>query len=305
MVAISWFCLAGLISILLFLALYLLIGQSLYSIVFSRNSRFKKKVERRQNNDFENDFWDKNQFQDVNIISHDGLKLYAKYLNKGGAKVVLLVHGYGGNYKDMAKYAQIFLNKGYDLLVVDNRAHGKSEGKIVGMSWEDRFDIQSWCEFLTKVNPCYKIVLFGQSMGASAVCNFAGEKNNYNVVGVIEDCGFDNAYKQILYLFNRTKIKLKLFFKVFTFYSNKKNGYNLKEVDCLKQLKNTHIPLLIIHGSDDHFVPTEMAYNIYNSANEFEREIYVAKDARHTKSFEVDEKKYKNVIYNFLDKYKI
>ena len=305
MIFFAWFCLALLVFVLVVLAVYLVVGAGIYNFVFSRNSKFKKKIERKPNTDYEKDFWNKYKFEDVSVMSFDGLKLFGKYLNKGKNKIAVLVHGYGGNYRDMAKYAQIFLDMGFDVLAIDNRAHGKSEGDFVGMSWLDKIDLKYWCDFLSEQNMCYKILLFGQSMGASAVCNYVGEKDCKNVVGVIEDCGFDNVYKQIYYLFNRIKIKLKIFFKIFEFYANRKNDYKLMQVDCIKQLKKSNVPVLIIHGEKDEFVPTEMAYNLYNSLDEKRRDLYIAQDAGHTKSFEVNERKYKNVIYNFLNKYKI
>lgn len=302
MIFFAWFCLAILIFILVILGFYLIVGAGIYNFVFSRSSKFKKKIERKPNTDFEKNFWEKYSFDNINVTSFDGLSLFGKYLSKGNNKIVILVHGYGGNFRDMAKYAQIFLDKGFDILAIDCRGHGRSEGDTVGMSWKDKDDLKSWCDFVLEKNSCYKILLFGQSMGASTVCNYAGLKECKSVVAVIEDCGFDNAYKQIFYLFGRLKIKLKIFFKIFQSYSTRKNGFNLKDVDCIKQLKKSNIPVLIIHGDKDEFVPTEMAFNIYNSLDENRREIYIAQDAGHTKCFEVNERKYRTVVYDFINK---
>jgi pimeloyl-ACP methyl ester carboxylesterase len=69
------------------------------------------------------------------------------------------------------------------VLVTENRAHGQSEGECVGFGWNDRLDIVQWCKTLSDKTPENKIVLFGLSMGATAVCCAVGEDLPDNVVG--------------------------------------------------------------------------------------------------------------------------
>ena len=91
------------------------------------------------------------------------------------------------------------------MLAVDCRAHGESEGNCVGFGWLDRLDVLSWVKFLNEKLPQSKIVLFGLSMGAAAVCMAAGEKELKNVVAVISDCAFDNADREIEYVMKNPK----------------------------------------------------------------------------------------------------
>lgn len=305
MIVLAWTMLAFMIGLLLGLIFYIITGNIIYKSIFSRNSKIKKQIEKKKNFDEEIAFWDKNNFIDVSIQSYDNLKLFGKYLNNGSSHIALLVHGYGGNYCDMMKYASIFLKQGFDILAVDNRAHGKSEGDTVGMGWVDRCDITKWCEFLTTQNCNYKVVLFGQSMGASAVCMASAEKNNCNIVAIIEDCGFDNTYRQVCHLYKKTKLHSKLFLDIFVSYANRRNGYDMKQADCIKQLKKSCLPIFIIHGGEDDFVPTEMAYNIYNSLDDNRKQLYIVPGAKHTESYDVNEKKYIRKINEFLNKYDI
>ena len=302
MIFFAYILLAFMIGLIIGLGFYIIVGGIFYRSVFSRKSKLKKQIEKRKNTPEEIEFWDKNGFQDVSIKSFDGLNLFGKYLNKNSSNVVLLVHGYGGNFCDMAKYSDIFLKRGFDVLVVDNRAHGKSEGDTVGMGWIDRCDVLKWCEFLSQNNNFYKILLFGQSMGASAVCMASGEKSSCKIVAVIEDCGFDNTYKQVSYIYQKSKLKTKVFLDLFVSFANRKNGYDMKQADVVKQLRKNSLPVLIIHGGEDDFVPTEMAYNIYNNLDENRRAIYIAPQAKHTQSYQINEKKYTRIINEFLDK---
>ena len=59
--------------------------------------------------------------------------------------------------------------------------------------WVDKNDIMKWIEYITLKDSQASIVLYGISMGGSAVMNVAGE-NPKNVKAVIEDCGFTSAW---------------------------------------------------------------------------------------------------------------
>lgn len=302
MAILAWILLGIMSFVLVALFFYLLFNGAVYHFIFSRNSKLKKQIEKKKNSPEEINFWDRHGFKDVQICSHDALKLFGKYFSNSSNYVALLVHGYGGNYVDMAKFADIFLKRGFDVLAVDNRAHGKSGGDTVGMGWVDRLDVADWCEFLAQKNSRYSIVLFGQSMGASAVCNASAQQCSCKVLGIIEDCGFDNTFRQVCHVYNKCKAHPKLLLKMFVKFANRKNGYDMKQADCIKQLKKTSLSLLVIHGSDDDFVPTEMGYNIYHSLEEKRRSLYIAKGAKHTESYDVDKKKYISVVNRFLDK---
>lgn len=91
-------------------------------------------------------------------------------------KVAICVHGYRsfGLY-DIGPKARILRDAGYNLLIVDNRAHGMSEGKYIGFGNPDSHDIMKWCEFIKdRFGDNVEILLAGLSMGAATVLTTAG-----------------------------------------------------------------------------------------------------------------------------------
>ena len=81
----------------------------------------------------------------VYIKSFDGLRLYGALLENYSDKIVICVHGFtGSGKKDFASLAQAYYKNGYNVLLVDNRAHGQSEGKYVGFGVLDRLDLRNW-----------------------------------------------------------------------------------------------------------------------------------------------------------------
>ena len=122
-------------------------------------------------------------------IENDGLVLqgYLKQ-NPNSDCFVILIHGYTGSGRTMLEYADYYTQNGYNILIIDHRAHGNSEGKFCTMGIKETGDVLSWIDFLITINPNAKIVLHGISMGAATTMTVSGSDNlPSNVIASIED----------------------------------------------------------------------------------------------------------------------
>ncbi len=307
---VSIIILSLLVLVLLVLAVYVLIGQICFNTAMSRKSIVKKRANKNLKDNIDKymidlEWWDDEKFETLTVTSNDGLKLYGHYLKNGtSSKTVILVHGYGGTYRETYNYARLFYKRGYNLLAVECRGHGKSEGDMVGMGWLDRLDILNWIEVLNKQNKDIKIVLFGLSMGGAAVCMALGEKLPSNVVCAISDCAFDNVYRQFSFVLStHSHMRGKFLMNLFAGYVKRTKNFDMKAADGIKQLKKASIPIMFIHGENDTFVPTEMVYRLSEAVPEDRREVYIAKGAEHAMSYPTDPKTYEKRVDKFLSKY--
>ena len=295
-----------LILILLGLGVYLLLGLYLYRYSLSRKSKLKRSIERNSKDYFKDmkldvDYFNKD-FKTLNVTSLDNLKLFGYYKDNNGQKLVILVHGFGGTHIDMTNYSKLFEEKGYDILAIDVRAHGKSEGDFVSLGLYEQEDLKLWINEVLKIKQSYKIVLFGLSLGASTVCLSTTELPN-NVVLAIEDSGFDNAWKEVEHIFKKTNLKMKIFLKIFYHFMKVTKGVDLKKIDVTSNLRKSKIPILFIHGGNDYFVPSSMVYNLYDAVPQTRKELFVCKDASHVMSYSIATTKYRRIVKSFLEKY--
>ena len=295
-------CFVLLTLMLLFLAVYLIVGAILYRLILTRKGKMLKKIEALFENDKEEGIFDRD-FKKVSITSADNLKLCGFYKDNSCGRVVLLVHGYGGNHRHMAKYVKLFEKKGYDILAIDMRSHGESEGRDITMGKKESEDLKLWIEKLLQLKNHYKIVLFGVSLGASSVCLAAGEQLPSNVVLAIEDSGFDNADKELKFMFLQHKIISKLCYNIFYNYTKKSQELDLKKVDVTSKIKNSRLPILFIHGDSDKIVPTEMVYNLSSQVPDNRKDTYIGKDSGHVGSYKNNAYEYERVVNGFLSKY--
>ena len=246
--------------------------------------------------------------EDLYINSFDNLKLHALFINNNTNKTIICVHGYkakDGLY-DFGMSAKFLNSLGYNLLFVDNRAHGLSQGKYIGFGVLDSIDVNSWVDYLVANMNQETIILYGMSMGAATVLNTDSSPSDSSpdsspVKAIIADCGFASGYDEVAYQIKKmyhlpsfplvpiSNILLKLLAK-----------YSLKDKEAYKSIKNYKNSLLIIHGSRDHFVPTSDAYKIFDNAT-CHKKILIVPGASHAKSYLKDTELYEQTIKEFLD----
>lgn len=241
--------------------------------------------------------------KDLYIESFDNLKLHGLFINNQTNKTIICVHGYkakDGLY-DFGMSAKFLNSLGYNLLFVDNRAHGLSQGKYIGFGVLDSIDVNSWIDYLVTNMNQETIILYGMSMGGATVMNAASRPDSCLIKAIIADCGFASGYDEVAYQIKKmyhlpsfplvpiSNILLKLLAK-----------YSLKDKEAYKSIKNYHNNLLIIHGSKDHFVPTGDAYKIFDNAT-CHKKILIVPGASHAKSYLKDTKLYEQTFKEFLD----
>lgn len=247
-------------------------------------------------------FWKRGK--KVSIQSSDGLTLSARVFVGDLDKWVIAVHGYRSSGKrDMsfvgAKYAQA----GYSVLIPDLRAHGESQGEYIGMGWLDRCDLVSWLDHLLEKCPDAKVIFHGGSMGASAVLMMSGEKLPPNVKLLIADSGFASVYSQFYFILRHyLKLPRFPFMRIANHEAKKRAGYSLIEASAAKQLGSNHLPLLVIHGTEDSFVPFENAQQVLN-ATAGEHEFLEVQNAGHLKGMTVAPEEYWEKVFVFIRKY--
>ncbi|GKQ43173.1 alpha/beta hydrolase [Companilactobacillus sp. RD055328] len=236
----------------------------------------------------------------------DNLKLVASYVpaKEKTKKTIVVAHGYMGKKEDLARQIKMFHDLGYNVLAPDDRAHGESEGNIIGYGWLDKDDYVKWIKKVIKQDgQDSQIALYGVSMGGSTVMMASGMNLPSQVKAIVEDCGYTSLKDELSYeAGNLYHIPPFPLVKTLSWVTQIKAGYDPYEASSVEQLKRNHLPMFFIHGGNDKFVPTEMVYRNYK-ATQGPKQIWVTKGVSHAKSFAKNPKLYENKVSKFLDKY--
>ena len=130
------------------------------------------------------------------VESYDGKRLHAQLLRTEDAVgTILLFHGYRSSWNvDFSASLLFYRSLGYNLLLVDQRAHQGSEGTFLTFGAKERYDVISWVTYLgQKLGQAHPLFLGGLSRGATTVLLASCFEFPANVRGVIADCGFTEA----------------------------------------------------------------------------------------------------------------
>ena len=139
----------------------------------------------------------------VEITAFDGVTLRANVFEAENPKgILVLMHGYRSDYLSaFAGLYELLYESGCNLLVPWQRAHGKSEGKIICMGLKEKRDCADWARYIdSRLGGGLPIVLHGTSMGSATVFLAAGEELPKSVRGVIADCGFTSSWDEYEHL---------------------------------------------------------------------------------------------------------
>lgn len=277
-------------------------GGYMFNYAFSKtgySSQIKGKMSK-------NSLWFADQKQDIwEQTTKDNVKLKARFLPapKQTAKTVVVIHGFGSASKYIGTYVRMFHDAGYNVLAPDTRSFGISGGKYAGYGWKDRTDMVKWIDMINqKFGSRSQVGLFGVSMGAATVMYTLGEKPK-NVKFAIEDCGYSTISGELDY-------QLKEMFHLPSFpivptaslFGDALAGYNFYQASTKDTLKRSKVPLYVIHGSKDTFVPTKNAYRNFDYAKG-PKKLWIVKGAGHAESLNVAGKKYITNVTDYANKY--
>jgi fermentation-respiration switch protein FrsA (DUF1100 family) len=251
------------------------------------------------------EWMEKQNLEDVFIHSGDGLVLHAYYLpaETPSGRLVMLHHGFTSNAMDNSTHAMFFHSQGYEVLLLDARAHGKSEGQYVGFGILDRFDTLDWVRYCReRFGNDIRIVLHGTSMGGATVLMALGlPEIQETVSAVIADCAYTSPYDIFAYVIQKDyHLPAAPILKATEIRSKAVAGYGFSDCSTLDALKDNQVPVLLIHGKEDRFVPTWMSEKNYEVCPSKKR-LLLVENAGHGSSVFENRELYEQTEKEFLE----
>ena len=243
--------------------------------------------------------------EDIEILSRDGLRLTGHYIHAQGQarRLAVLFHGWRGSWTgDFGSMGRWLRGIGCDLLLVEQRAQGASEGKYMGFGVLERQDVAQWLTYLKQErHNTLPVYLGGVSMGAATVLMAAGDTMPDFVKGVLADCGFTSPY-EMLYEVGSKSLRMRehpdmdyvnLIVKI-------RAHFGIREYSTLESMKKTKLPIFFVHGLEDDFVPCHMTRQAYEACVS-RKELLLVEGAGHVRSFYYDNENYRRRVEQFFE----
>jgi len=245
---------------------------------------------------------DKAPCQWVSVTSKDGLTLHGRYYHtRDNAPTAIVFHGYKSSaLRDGCGGFALSRALGFNILVPDQRAHARSEGTVISFGIMERWDCLSWIEYVNqRFGSDLPILLSGLSMGAATVLMAADLPLPENVVGIMADCPYSSPAGIIRKVCSERGFPEKLVFPFIRLSARLFGGFSLTETSAKKAVTNAKVPILLLHGDDDRFVPCDMSRGVAQScASPVQLEIFPG--AGHGLCYMTDPERYEAAALAFF-----
>lgn len=244
--------------------------------------------------------------EEVEITSFDGLKLRALYLPAENARcTAILMHGYRSEQLwDFAGAYELLHTHGCNLLVPWQRAHGRSEGRFICMGKKEKRDCADWARYIeNRLGSDMPIVLEGMSMGAATVMMAAGEPLPENVRGIVADCGYSSVWEEMAHVMRaRMHLAVHPLLDCVELLCRLVLGFGFKDGTTDEILRGSTLPLLLIHGEADNFVPAHFSRTNFAASASPDKTLILVPEAGHGMSYLTDTERCRDAVLSFYDR---
>lgn len=247
-------------------------------------------------------------YEKYSILSDRGQKLvgYLMKPEKPSDVYVLGCHGYRSDgRKEFNAFAQYYLKKGVNVFLIDHVAAGESEGKYISFDRYEYADALKWLTFMTETfGKDIQIIIHGVSMGAATVMMMSGAGNlSRNVKFIVSDCGYTSAWDEFEYKLKALKIPVQPILNTVNAINKHRAGFDFKDTSALESVKKASVPMLFVHGGGDTFVPTYMAYILYDACASKDKDLLIVDGADHAQSFIDGQEQYEEKLDAFIERF--
>lgn len=242
-------------------------------------------------------------FETIELVTKNGIKIEAWYAKADSTAkgTVILFHGLSQNKATRLSEAYEFRYNGYNVMLVDFRAHGNSEGNKTTIGFRESEEVGlAYAYFQNKGDR--NIFLWGISMGAVAITKAVAD---YNIkpAGIILEMPFASLYSLI-----RTRVRSngfsglpeKPFAFLVTCWTGIERGYNAFKFKIDIYARQITSPVLLQWGSKDYAVQKNETDRIFNALASKNKELVVYENADHESLLENDSAKWRSSVEKFL-----
>ena len=239
--------------------------------------------------------------RDVSITS-DGFKLFGEYVDFGFEKAVIIIAGRTEGCKYSYFFAEPYRVAGYNVLVIDNRCHGLSEGKYVSLGLKEYRDILKWGEFLHDELNNKTIVLHGICIGSATALYALTAKECPDYFGGMVADGMYVDFKESIknHMIEQKRKSIHICLYLLTRYFKRYTGHDMvKEapIRCIDQLQK---PILFLYSKEDLYSVPEKGQLLYDACQS-KKELAWFDHGAHSRIRINNTERYDNTVIGFLN----
>lgn len=285
------------VILVLFLGMSYFIGSQVFMgstqlVTCEETSEVKESFWEKYEMDYEN-FCETYTIEEIELTStFDGHMIPADYIyalgNEGNKnnQTVILVHGLGGNRYTNYPLAEMFLQKGYNVLTYDQRSSNENTAQYTTFGYWEKYDLIDCIDYVYDYAPEKVMGVWGTSFGGATAGLAMGNKEVENKVDfLILDCPVSDMKWMVEEEMRKMDIGLPISYMTFcgNIFNKLELGFSYEDANVCDKITNIEIPTLIINSKVDTVTPQFMGQEIYDAiTNDEMKMIWTVEDSEHT-----------------------
>ena len=233
-------------------------------------------------------------YEDIFLITRDGIELAAWYTPSENGALILIAHGHGDR-RSMDQYS-LYAQNGYGVLAWDFRAHGESGGELSTLGYHEALDVEAALDYGLSQKGVEQIGAWGGSMGGVAVLEAASRR--LEIEAIVLDSAFPTLEDEL-----KWRVTRRIFLPFVRFIGEREAGLDmdmLRPVDRIGEISPR--PVLIIQGEADSMIPEDSAQRLYEAAGD-PRYLWTEAGVSHVGMYNAYPEKYEERVIGFFDDY--
>jgi uncharacterized protein len=220
--------------------------------------------------------WTDAKVETLEFKNAEGTMLAGWWVPKPDAKqTVILLHTLGGNRADLLDFAESIWKAGFNLVMVDLRSHGMSDGKYFTYGFDEWKDIMAAIDIVNAKQPNQTFAILGVSAGGTVAISAAVRDERIRkvvTIGTFADLGETiEAQTKWLPEFWRKRVIGR---------SEELARFQVAETSAKQWISQVKIPVMIAHGTQDSYIPLSNAEQLFAAAKD-PKVLYKIADANH------------------------
>lgn len=275
-------------------------------IMYLKKKTDEEILQREANTNFDLKKFQSIEKEEIWIQSPFGYRIHGYYIPSGHSnRFMIFCHGVSVNKLNSVKYSNLFLERGFNVLIYDHRRHGRTGGTTTSYGYYEKYDLHAVVQYIkSRFGPDITLGIHGESMGAATLLQYAGMVED-GADFYIADCPFSDFYEQLSY---RLKVEFKLpkwpMLPLANIILKMRDGYKVHEVSPLQCVKHIKTPVLFIHSKDDDYILCKMTEELY-AHKAGSKQLFIAERGAHAMSYAENKEAYERAVDSFLKRYKL
>ena len=198
---------------------------------------------------------------------------------------VIVLHGVGDTREGMSTHVEYLLRGGFTVLAPDARGHGASGGSVISYGIREAGDVHAWADWLLHHRPIAHLYGLGESMGAAILLQSLPREPRFRAV--VADCPFDSFEDVACYRLERASHLGRWaswpVVQIGFLYARGVYGLNLWRASPAEAIRDTSVPILLIHGTADTHIPPSESGSLH-AVNPHATTLWLVPGANHVSS---------------------